>query len=174
MLRVEYWPPERLRCPSRALRTHGQPGRLAGLIQKHGYWVPILATQDGEVIDGAFRLAEVLGLAPAERARLGLESIPVIPCDDLTPAQVRALRVALNKSQEWAEWDLEALALELQALSLEEIGGQDLGFTLQELEDIYKAIDLDLGDTPDPAQAAKPPKADKIVECPKCGFRWER
>lgn len=175
MLSIEYWPPERLRPYARALRSHAQPGRLAGLIQKHGYWVPILATRDGEVIDGAYRLAELAALPADERARLGLESIPVIACDGLTPAQVRALRLAINKSQEWAEWDTEALALELQELSFDEIAAEDAGFTAQELAELLKGLDLDLGAPPEPrGKGGKEPQADKLTECPKCGFRWPR
>ncbi|MBI4798247.1 MAG: hypothetical protein HY794_05850 [Desulfarculus sp.] len=140
MLRIEQWPLERLHCHTRALRRHGQSGRLAGLIQKHGYWVPILATSDGQVIDGEYRLAEVAALAPAERARLGLETIPVIPCDGLSPAQVRALRVALNKSQEWAEWDLEALAREVHDLAPQDFTAEDLGFTAKEMAKLLEGL----------------------------------
>lgn len=150
MLRIEYWPLERLHCHTRALRAHGQPGRLAGLIQKHGYWVPILATSDGQVIDGEYRLAELAALAPEERARLGLETIPVIPCDGLTPAQVRALRVAINKSQEWAEWDLEALALELQDLGPMDFGPEDLGFSTKELQKLLEGLGPLAGSPPAP------------------------
>jgi hypothetical protein len=152
MLHIEYWPLERLFCFTRALRTHGQAGRLAGLIQKHGYWVPILATSDGQVIDGEYRLAEVVALSPEDRARLGLETIPVIPCDGLSPEQVRALRVAINKSQEWAEWDMAALACELQDLGPVNFGPEDLGFTTKELTKLL--ADLGPLDTSPPAPPA--------------------
>jgi ParB-like chromosome segregation protein Spo0J len=47
----------------------------------------------------------------------------VILCDEWTPAQVKAFRLMVNRSVEWASWDEEALALELQEI-------QDMDFDL--------------------------------------------
>jgi ParB-like chromosome segregation protein Spo0J len=149
---MEYWPLTRLRPYIRALRRHAEPGRLTRLIEKHGYWDPILATADGQVIDGKYRLAELAAMAPEDRARLGLETVPVIPCDGLTPAQVRALRLALNKSQDWAEWDMEALALELQDLAPLDWAAEDLGFTAKELTGLLASLDQALDAPPAPPE----------------------
>jgi hypothetical protein len=46
-----------------------------------------------------------------------IEEIPVILCDEWTPAQVKAFRLMVNRSVNWASWDDELLALELQELS---------------------------------------------------------
>jgi DNA modification methylase len=48
--------------------------------------------------------------------KLGITEIPVILCDEWTPAQVKAFRLLVNRSATWAEFDEELLALELQDL----------------------------------------------------------
>ena len=42
--------------------------------------------------------------------------MPVIVCDDWTPEQVRGFRLLANRSANWAEWDLTAVAEELAEL----------------------------------------------------------
>jgi hypothetical protein len=40
-----------------------------------------------------------------------------MPCDEWSPARVKAFRLLVNRSVTWASWDGELLALELQELS---------------------------------------------------------
>jgi hypothetical protein len=47
---------------------------------------------------------------------MGIEDIPVILCDEWTPAQVEAFRLMVNRSATWADWDEELLAFELRDL----------------------------------------------------------
>ena len=68
-----------------------------------------LARSDGEVVDGHLRLKAA--------RKLRIDQIPVILCDEWTPAQVKAFRLMVNRSVNWASWDDELLALELQELS---------------------------------------------------------
>jgi len=42
--------------------------------------------------------------------KLGIAEIPVFPCDEWTPAQVKAFRLMVNRSVTWADWNEEALA----------------------------------------------------------------
>ncbi len=60
--------------------------------------------------------------------KLGLKQAPVHVARDLSPAQVRAYRLADNKTAEAAAWDPELLPLELRALSYHNpacpVGGQ--------------------------------------------------
>jgi hypothetical protein len=39
--------------------------------------------------------------------KLGIGEVPVILCDEWTPAQVKAFRLLVNRSVTWAEWDEE-------------------------------------------------------------------
>ena len=71
-----------------------------------------LVAVDGEVVDGHLRLKAA--------RKLGIAEIPVILCDEWTPAQVKAFRLMVNRSVTWADWDEELLALELQ--ELQELG----------------------------------------------------
>src|SRR6202790_4047251 len=82
--------------------------RMCGSIREFGFKIPCLVRSDGEVIDGHLRLKAA--------RRLGVQDIPVLPCDEGTAAQVKAFRLLVNRSATWADWDEELLMLELQDL----------------------------------------------------------
>jgi hypothetical protein len=42
-----------------------------------------------------------------------VKQVPVILCDEWTPAQVKAFRLMVNRSVTWAEWDEDLLSLEV-------------------------------------------------------------
>ena len=84
---------------------------VANSIKEFGFKVPIVATSDGEIINGHTRFKA--------SKLLGLEKVPVIIADDLTDEQVRAFRLADNKVGEIADWDSEKLTLELMNLDEE-------------------------------------------------------
>ena len=84
---------------------------------------PISVDADGVVITGHTRLL-------AAKA-LGMETVPVIRRSDLTPEQVKALRIADNKVGELAEWDFDALKVELNGLPDFDLTA--LGFDMDEL-----------------------------------------
>lgn len=64
---------------------------------------------------------------------LGLEEVPCIVADDLTPEQVKAFRLADNKVSEKAEWNFDLLNEELEDITT--IDMEDFGFDLN-LDDI--------------------------------------
>lgn len=66
---------------------------------------------------------------------LGLETVPCILADDLSPAQVKAFRLADNKVGELAEWDFGKLEAELFDLS-EQFDMESFGFDLSDFEEI--------------------------------------
>jgi len=82
--------------------------RMCASIREFGFKIPCLVRSDGEVVDGHLRLKAA--------RKLGLTEIPVILCDEWTPAQVKAFRLMVNRSVTWADWDEERLALELQEI----------------------------------------------------------
>ena len=92
--------------------------RMCGSFLEFGFKIPCLVRSDGEVIDGHLRLKAA--------RKLGITDIPVILCDEWTPAQVKAFRLMVNRSATWAEWDDELLKLELVDL---ETADYDLGLT---------------------------------------------
>src|SRR6201997_1732278 len=92
--------------------------RMCGSIREFGFKIPVLARSDGEVVDGPLRLKAA--------RKLGITEIPVILCDEWTPAQVKAFRLIVNRSVSWADWDEELVALELRELQEADF---DLNFT---------------------------------------------
>lgn len=129
---VEYWPIDRLVFYARNPRKneHAVP-KMASLIKEFGFKVPIVARSDGSVIDGHLRLKAA--------RHLGMETVPVVLADEWTEAQVKAFRIAVNKSAELAEWDTSLLALEIEDLKELDFDLELTGFELPELEDIIGA-----------------------------------
>lgn len=84
---------------------------VANSIREFGWQQPIVVDVDGTIIAGHTRLKAA--------KRLGMETVPVVVADNLTPAQVNAYRLADNKVAEAATWDMEALAVELEGLEVD-------------------------------------------------------
>lgn len=104
-LRIEYWPIDRLQPYERNPRRNDKAvPQMVASIREYGFTIPVLAKSDGLVIDGHLRLKAAVQLKLAE--------VPVIPCDTWTEAQVKAFRLMVNRSVAWADWDMDALALE--------------------------------------------------------------
>ncbi len=104
---IEYWPIERLvEYPPNPRKNDSAVDRMCASIREFGFKIPCLVRSDGEVVDGHLRLKAA--------RKLGMTEIPVLLCDEWSPAQVKAFRLKVNRSVEWAEWDSELLALELQ------------------------------------------------------------
>jgi ParB-like chromosome segregation protein Spo0J len=113
---VQTWPIDKLVFYARNPRKNDAAvDRMCSSIREFGFKIPVLARSDGEVVDGHLRLkaARKLGSWPGGDT----SSIPVILCDEWTPAQVKAFRLMVNRSVAWADWDEELLALELQELN---------------------------------------------------------
>src|SRR5689334_9683815 len=104
--RTELWPIDKLVFYARNPRKNDAAvDRMCSSIREFGFKVPVLARSDGEVVDGHLRLKAA--------RKLGISEVPVILCDEWTPAQVKAFRLLVNRSVTWADWDEELLALEL-------------------------------------------------------------
>ena len=66
--------------------------------------------------------------------RLGLTEVPVIIADNLTPEQVKAYRIADNKTGEIAEWNYDLLPFEIKDLQDANFDLSLLGFDTDELD----------------------------------------
>ena len=85
-IKFEHWPTSRLTPYARNPRKNDHVvDQMAAAITEFGFRIPIIARSTGEVVDGHLRLKAAL--------RLGLETVPVILADDLTPAQIKAFRI---------------------------------------------------------------------------------
>lgn len=96
---------------------------VAGSIKEFGFKNPIIVDKDNIIVAGHTRYEA--------SKKLGLDEAPVIKANDLSEKQIKAFRIADNKTAEFAEWDMDLLAVELQGLD-------DIftGFDAVELEDI--------------------------------------
>lgn len=90
-------------------------------IKKFGFKNPIIIDKNNVIVCGHTRLLSAI--------ELGLEEVPCIIADDLTEKQIKAYRLADNKTGEIAEWDIELLSLELDELKLD-FDMQDFGFDM--------------------------------------------
>src|SRR5699024_9563372 len=72
---------------------------VAESIQEFGFKIPIVISGDNVIVAGHTRIKAA--------KKLGMEEVPCIIADDLNDEQIRAFRLADNKSAEIATWDEE-------------------------------------------------------------------
>lgn len=102
-------------------------------IKEFGFRNPILVDADMVIIAGHTRReASILA---------GLEKVPYIVADDLTPEQVKAYRIADNKLAELSSWDEEMLKEELWGLQEADFSLEVMGFTEMDLKDLFTEED---------------------------------
>ena len=100
--------------------------KVAAAIREFGFRVPILAKSDKTVIDGHLRLKAA--------KKLGIEVVPVMLCDDMTDAQIKAFRISVNRVAEFAEWDDDLLRIEFDELAEMGFDLELTGFSLDEID----------------------------------------
>lgn len=132
----------------------GAVGAVAESIREFGFQQPIVVDRDGVIIAGHTRYKAA--------QKLGLTEVPVVVADNLTDEQVRAYRLADNKTGELAEWDFSALEEELAGIG-------ELDMSLFGFADKESAEAVDLSDEPEEGGDSD----GKLMHCPKCGFVFE-
>ena len=126
---------------------------VAESIQEFGFKNPILIDKNNVIVAGHTRRLASL--------KLGLERVPCVVVDDLTPQQIKALRLADNKTNELAGWDFRELDEELGDLLDMDMGR--FGFSVN---------DIDISDDMF-ADAEQTEKEPKMIKCPHCGEVFE-
>jgi site-specific DNA-methyltransferase (adenine-specific) len=125
-------------------------------IEQFGFKVPIVIDADGVIVAGHTRVKAA--------KELGMEEVPCIVADDLTPEQIKAYRLADNMTASKSEWDIELLNTELLDLEAN-FDMADFGFEIYPPTGILpEAIDL---------QSDGDDVNVKQYHCPKCGFVFE-
>lgn len=136
-LTLENWPVARLRDYEKNPRKNDQAvDRMVANIKEFGFRIPVLARSSGEIVDGHLRLK-------AARA-MQIATVPVLLADDMTEAQVKAFRIAVNKSAEWADWDDDLLRGELAELGEMGFDMTLTGFDPGELNHALNGWDTDM------------------------------
>lgn len=132
-LEIQDWEIGRLIPYARNPRKNDeQIDKMVGAIREFGFRLPVMAKSDGTVIDGHLRLKAA--------HKMGLDTVPVILADDLTDAQIKAFRILVNRSANWADWDEELLRLELEELQGMDYDLSLTGFDKEELDGLLEEI----------------------------------
>lgn len=122
---------------------------VANSIREFGFNVPIIIDKDNVIVAGHTRY-EACKI-------LGIDSIPCHRVDNLTDEQVKAFRLADNKTAELADWDFSKLEVELAGLEFDmgEFGFMT-DFETNEFDSIFEDDGMD-------AESHKPKKYKVIV-----------
>jgi DNA modification methylase len=128
-VRVTLWNIERIKPYSNNPRDNDQAvAAVAASIREFGFRQPIVVDETGTIIVGHTRYKAAL--------LLGMEKVPVHVAKDLTPAQIKAYRLADNKTAEIADWDHDRLVEELLELEKMAFDLDLVGFSPDELQEL--------------------------------------
>jgi DNA modification methylase len=101
---------------------------VANSINSFGFKVPVIIDKNNVVVAGHTRLMAC--------KKLGIDEVPCVIADDLTEDQIKAFRIADNKTAELADWDFDKLKEELGSI---DIDMEQFGFT-----DLEKIMDREV------------------------------
>jgi DNA modification methylase len=157
-MQVELWPIDRPKDYPKNARKWSPRAveKVAASIREYGWRQPVVVDADDVIVIGHLRRT-------AGRS-LGLTEIPVHVARDLTPAQIRGLRLADNRTNQEAAWDEELLGPELAELS-------DLGFDLNLTGFDVHELDVLLRDPMDEDKAEQAPPLPEVAVT-KPGELW--
>jgi DNA modification methylase len=115
-----------------------------------GFCSPLLVGKDNLVIDGEARLDVA--------RQLGFVTVPCIMIGHLSKAELRVLRLAINRLSEKGEWDVNALKLEVEELIILEAPVNIIGFSPGEIDQIlldHETVPIEKGPL-EPDRATNP------------------
>jgi DNA modification methylase len=132
--------------PHNPRRNDHAVAAVAASIREFGFRQPLVVDEDGMIVVGSTRYKAAL--------QLGLEQVPVHVATGLSPAQLKAYRIADNKTAELADWDDTMLVQELADLQKLDFDLDVVGFSAEELQELFQAeIEpglVDPDDVPEP------------------------
>jgi len=146
-MKIEMWEIGRIKPYENNPRLNGAVDAVTESIKQFGFRQPVVVDGDGVIVCGHTRWKAA--------QKLGLAKVPVHVARDLTPEQIRAYRIADNKTAELAEWNMELLPIELAELKDAGVDWSLLGF---DQDDLAKLLDpgVQQGLT-DPDEVPEPP-----------------
>lgn len=122
-------------------------------IKEFGFQQPILVDKNHVIITGHTRLKAA--------KKLGYKKVPVRIAYDMTPEQVKAYRLADNKTGEFANWDFDLLEMELDEIKtdfdMEAFGFDNFSESAYDDEGASESF----GETEEHKH-----------QCPMCGYAW--
>ena len=154
---------EIIELPIKALKPYKRNPRkndkaveyVANSIRQFGFKVPIVIDENYEIVCGhtRWKAAKVIGL----------DSVPCIMADDLNEDQIRAFRLADNKTAEMADWDFDLLEMEFNDIDPELFDMSDFGFFQDDEQEEQ---------TPAEIVEDEAPEVDEVEPCCKRGQIW--
>ena len=147
---------------------------VAASLKEFGFRQPIVVDGDGVIVCGHTRYKAAV--------KLGLAKVPVHVAKDLTPEQVRAYRIADNKTSDLSDWDYDILPIELSEL---QDAGFDLGLLAFDEDELAKLLKVEPTEGLTDDAAVPEPPAEPITqpgdlwllgaywECDSCGKRYD-
>jgi len=128
---IELWPVDRPKpYPKNARKwSAAAVDKVAASIREYGFRQPIVVDVRDVIVIGHLRQTAAKSL--------GLAQVPVHVARDLTPAQIRGLRLADNRTNQEASWDEDLLGPELADL---DALGFDLGLTGFDVHELDKLL----------------------------------
>lgn len=126
-----------------------QVEHIANSIREFGFQQPLVIDKNNVVVIGHGRLLAA--------KKLGLDAVPCVRADDLTDEQIKALRLADNKTNE-SGWDFGLLELELDDIDIdmEMFGFENIEIDDKEFDSLFSS-------------AEQKPKEPQKIKCPHCG-----
>lgn len=126
-LQIEYLPINKLKpYPNNPRNNTDAIEAVANSIKEFGFKSPIILDKDNIIVCGHTRYEA--------SKRLRLKEVPVIYADDLTDEQVKAFRLADNKTAELSDWDFDTLDDEINSIT--DINMSDFGFEILDEADL--------------------------------------
>ena len=107
---------------------------VAKSIEHFGFKVPIVIDKNNVIVCGHTRFKA--------SKKLNLKYVPCIIADDLTDEQIKAFRIADNKTNELAEWNFSKLDEELKSIDFD-FSDFDFDFSDLKISDDIKAVEDD-------------------------------
>jgi DNA modification methylase len=149
-MKIELWSLDRIRpYPNNPRINDDAVDAVAASIREFGVRQAIVVDTEGVIICGHTRFKAA--------QKLGLDKLPVHVAKDLTPEQIKAYRIADNKTSELADWNYDLLPIELGDLQTNGFDLTLLGFDEDELLKLLKT-EVEEGLT-DPDDVPAPPDA---------------
>src|SRR5574340_1258497 len=125
-MKIELWKISDIKpYPGNPRQNDAAVDAVAASIRQFGFRQPVVVDCEGVIVVGHTRRKAA--------QRLGLEKVPVHVAKDLTPAQIKAYRIADNKTADLASWDYDLLPIELADLQGLDFDLSLLGFSEDEL-----------------------------------------
>ena len=121
---------------------------VSNSIKEFGFKVPIIIDKNNVIVAGHTRYKA--------SKKLNLDEVPCIIADDLTDEQIKAFRLADNKTSEIASWDFDLLEQELA--DLVNFDMSNFGFDILEDETNVEDVTEDEYDADDTYPVEPKPK----------------